>query len=140
MNVRKMMNEIIKPKSIRESFIKKGFVRICDHSKSKLPRGTSLWVGKCGWRDYPKSASYLAVFLMEVENQNIIYGYLPYAFWSSPRRKVEKHLEKKARQIFDENYSEKLKEVPLFMEEEDLWEDLKREIEWGQSSAESPTI
>ena len=53
---------------------------------------------------------------------------------------MEKHLEKKAKQIFDENCDQKLKEVSIFMEEEDLWEDLKRELEWGQSSAESPTI
>jgi len=134
------VNKNIKPKKIRETFIQKGFVRVCDHDRSPLPSGTSLWVGKCGWRDYPHCASYLAVFLMEVESQDIMYGYLPYAFWSSPKRKVERHLEKSAKKIFEENYSEKLKEVSLLMREEDLWEDLEREIEWGHSSAESPTI
>ena len=123
---------------VRKGLIKRGFAQV--ETGNDLPQGTTLWVGKLGWKDPPLSVSYIAVYLMEMEGSESLFGYLPYYFWSKPRKQVDKFLRKNSRWVFDNIYTEKLTIPRAFEIEDTLFDDLRNEADWGQGYVNAPQI
>ena len=124
---------------IKTSLRDKGFVRVEGGSTKDLPQGVSLWVGQVGWKDLPKSMGYMAVYLEEI-GDDLLYGYLPYYFWTTPRKKVIRFFEKEARRVYDKIYSKKSKVVNFRFDDHLFWDDIRHEADWGQINESSPRI
>lgn len=124
---------------IKRSLRERGFVRVEGGATRDLPQGVSLWLGQVGWKDLPKSMGYIAVYLEEI-GEDLLYGYLPYYFWTTPRKKVIKFFEREAKRVYDEIYSKKSKTVDFRWNESSFWEDIKIESDWGQIDGSSPQI